>query len=480
MGVKSGPRILFTYPSCFLYPRHMGWEQVKSSQLLLASYLSRHFPVEYVDLELEIGRPQSDVQIRRYQRQVRDFLGHRDFDILALSCWTSLSYRATMATARIARELYPDRLIVVGGYHATAVPDDFITADGIVDYIVRGEGELALTEIAQGFPAAGRPPRPRVVVAEPLQPGDFFIMNWDLVDNLVRSAYPEGLNTLCVYVARGCPFNCSFCMETLKNRRWRACTPSQAIDQITAAADRFRFIALGIGDACFGVNRNWRKEFLHRLVDLAPPYWVLMETRPEFLDKEDITLLGRIKSQVQLGVESCSPQILKIMNKSRRPEDFLARFREISHLMSEHGVVHGANLIFNHPGETHETLRETFAFMDAELTRGPATLIWTCHGYSHFPGSAVDLNRPFYEKTYGTEFHSPTWWRENEDQYTGGRRVVPSQDLKGDGLELWLTMLRDRDEQLKNALTPIAFRIAAETMFAEWRQDPRYQAAPAL
>ncbi len=474
MNNRQKPAILVAYPSCFYYSHGMGREQIKSSQLLVASYLSHHFPVTYLDFELLIGRPESPVQVRRFERRVREILGQMDFDILALSCWTSLSYRATMTVAAICRELYPDRLIVVGGYHPTARPNDFVMPDRIFDYVVRGEGEITLKEIAASFTTAGRPPETRIVVGRPLEPDDYVPMNWDLVDELVQTYFPEGLGTLVTFFSRGCPFGCAFCMETMKTRRWRAGSVAYALNEVQQAAARFKIVGLGFGDACFGVRSKWRKEFLRELVALDPPFWILFETRPEYLDLEDIELLGRMKSQVQIGLESCSPSMLAIMNKSRQPQRYLNAFREATHRLSDHGVVHGANLVFNHPGETGETLDETFAFIDEELARGQSTLVWTCHGYLHFPGSYIDNNREHFEKTYGSQFLCPDWWKLDEDQLENARRVIPSRDLTGDRRSLWGRMLRDRDAQLRDALTTEAFSLAASLMYIHWQDDPRF------
>jgi hypothetical protein len=162
------------------------------------------------------------------------------------------------------------------------------------------------------------------------------------------------------------------------------------------------------------------------------------------------------------------------MNKTRQPEKFLATFREVSHRLSAHGVVHGANLIFNHPGETRETIEETYAFMDEELARGQSTLIWTCNNFSHFPGSFVDNNRSYYEQKYGTEFLCPEWWKIDEDQNETSRRVVPSSDLSGDRVNLWQEMLQDRDQRMRDSLTPEALSLAANIMYPGWKNDPKY------
>ena len=67
----------------------------------------------------------------------------------------------TMLTAQVARAFelaalfktkYPDCTVIVGGYHATAVPLEAI-AQETIDFVVRGEGErtlLALVEAIRG------------------------------------------------------------------------------------------------------------------------------------------------------------------------------------------------------------------------------------------------------------------------------------------------------------------------------------------
>jgi radical SAM superfamily enzyme YgiQ (UPF0313 family) len=469
------PAILLVYPSCFYYSFGGDRVEIKTSLLLLASYVGQYFPVQYADLELSIGRPNSSVQIKRFERKVREFLEVREFDILALSCWTSLSYKAAMTTARICRELHPDRLIVVGGYHPTAKPEDFRTPEDTIDYVVCGEGELALRQIAEGFRGRRRPAHTTIVQGPTLMSEDFVGHRWDLIEDSIPAEFQDSIGTLNIYLSRGCPFECTFCMESLKDRRWRAFSPERAVAEIERAAERFKPAAVGISDACFGMDRRWRKEFLERLAALHPPYWLLFQGRAEHLDEDDMKLLSEHKVEIQFGVESCSPSMLKIMKKTLQPERYLETFRRTSRRLSDYGIVHGANIIFNHPGETRRTIGETFSFMDEELQRKNQTAIWVTHNYMHFPGSEVDRNRSSYEQEYGSRFLSPTWWMVDEDQYGNAMKTIPSSDLSGDGVFLWRKMLAGRTDRLKSALSPLAFSFAAETHYMDWQTDPRYR-----
>lgn len=449
--------------------------EIKTSQLLLASYLAQFFTVEYADFETTIGRPNSSIQIKRYERNVREFLSKREFDILAISCWTSLSYQATLATSRICRELYPNKLIVVGGYHPTARPNEFNSSERLFDYVVHGEGELALKKIAKDFQPGIRP-KETVMIQAPLFTEEHFVpYNWDLVERFVADNFSHGIGIAYIYLSRGCPFDCSFCMEPVKERKWRGFSPQDAFSHLMTAVEKWNARSVGIADACFGMRPRWRKEFLRLLAESERPFWIALETRPEYLDEEDIKLLSRLQIEVQLGVESCSPEMILIMRKSRQPLKFLQKFQETSHLLSQYGVLHRANLIFNHPGETHKTLNETLAFIDKELENRNTTLFWASHGYMHFPGSDVDTNRALYEQRYGARFLAPEWWKEDKDQYVNSMQVIPSKDLEHDYTDLWQSLLTRREESMKDSLSPEAFSFAARKHFLHWQNDPRYR-----
>jgi radical SAM superfamily enzyme YgiQ (UPF0313 family) len=228
-----------------------------------------------------IGRPASSTQFRRYQRKVRSYLSDQDFDILALSCWTSLSYQATLSAARVCRELFPEKLVVVGGYHPSALPMEFVTEDNAVDYVICGEGELALKEIADTFATVGRPAETVIVKGKTFALEHFVGYKWELVDDLVRAHYPDGMSNLFIYLSRGCPFGCSFCMEPLKDKSWRAFSPGQSVSMMSAAVERYRSKAVAICDACFGMRRTWRTVSFVRLVDMQCDFCIVFKTRTE-------------------------------------------------------------------------------------------------------------------------------------------------------------------------------------------------------
>jgi radical SAM superfamily enzyme YgiQ (UPF0313 family) len=469
------PSILLAYPSSFNCTVGIDDVDLKTSLLVLGSYLCEYYPVEYMDFEIAVGRPNSSVQIKRFERRIRDYFARHPFDILGLSCWTSMSYLATLLVARVFREMYPDKLIVVGGYHPTARPEEFNTPEGLFDYVVTGEGEHAFREIADRYTTSGRPQETTIIQGESTKSEQFVPYNWDLVNPFVAKYFPEGLSKLYVYLSRGCPFDCSFCMESLKDRQWRPLAPQQAFDLIQDAVERYRPGIVGFADACFGLRPSWRKEFLRLLADSKPTYQVIFETRPEYLDEDDIEMLAGLNVEVQFGIESGSPQILNLMRKTKQPDKYLKRFQMVSNALTDRRILHRANIIFNHPGETEQTLRETFGVIDSLLETPESYLMWICRPYMHYPGCELDRNRSHYEQTFGSQFHSPEWWREDRDQYFASLDSIPSGDLTGERKELWGQMLTEREERFRDGLATVAFRYAAEKYFPAWLDESRYQ-----
>ena len=120
---------------------------------------------------------------------------------------------AQLATglAEITRDLWPRALIVAGGYHASACPEDIVYDSSPFDAAVVGEGERPLVRLIESV-QGGAPLRQTILGPDPildineLPPND-----WSLLARY-RNVAHQVASQAQVYVARGCPFGCSFCM----------------------------------------------------------------------------------------------------------------------------------------------------------------------------------------------------------------------------------------------------------------------------
>jgi len=465
--MNHSKKILLLFPSIFYFPQDIERVEIKSSLLYLYSFLKPHFEVQTLDLETEIGRPNSRVNIKRFKDKAKALLSQKSFDIVGISCWTSLSYQACIAVGSVIKEINPHSTIVVGGYHPSAVPDDFAYPGSPFDFLVIGEGEEAFLKICKG--EMDKKEQTTIISGDSGNLENFPFLD---LSPIGTGKNPQGrfIYPFYLYLSRDCPFSCNFCMEQAKRKRgWRSMSPDKAIEQIQRVVDELKPYSIALADACFGINPKWRKEFLKKLVEKNFDLWFSIETHPDLLDEEDADLLSDLKVEVQFGLESGSPTMLEIMHKVNNPERYLEHFEEISSLLSQRKVMHRANLIFNHPGETHQTVLETIDFMKKIMEKKETSLFWEIGDYSHFPGSQIDSNLDYYEKTFGTKIASPQWWKMEEDQWENSRKVLPSKDFTWENKDFWKWRIKEIDDLMKNSLAKEALKYVSERYRFDWR-----------
>jgi radical SAM superfamily enzyme YgiQ (UPF0313 family) len=105
--------------------------------LYIISYLRRAIP------GVEVRYLESNCNLRQHIDYLRNFKP----SIYGLS-FTSKTVRLAAATIAAVREQFPDTVVVCGGPHATALPQQTLQMTN-ADIVVRGEGEETLAEIVK-------------------------------------------------------------------------------------------------------------------------------------------------------------------------------------------------------------------------------------------------------------------------------------------------------------------------------------------
>jgi hypothetical protein len=149
------------------------------------------------------------------------------------------------------------------------------------------------------------------------------------------------------------------------------------------------------------------------------------QTRIDLLEKEDIDLLGELETLFCcFGVESLSEKTLAAMNKSNNPTVYIHKVRENLSMLKEFRIPFEINLILDHPGESHETQRETYANLKGILD--DKVYIQTLPYFYWLP-VFVD-SYEFYHARYGAMAEGNLeWWRDPDPAGAMARsRYVPS------------------------------------------------------
>lgn len=354
------------------------------------------------------------------------------YDVIALGVYSSFDYLKCVAIAEIARQLYPNAVILAGGYHASARPGDIVYDGSPFDVCIVGEAEYPLVKVIESV-AGGAPMRNEVLGSDAVEHLDELPpSDWSYL-NRYRTVARKLNSQAQVYFSRGCPFDCAFCMERAKREvSWRAFSIERALEEIKSL---HRFLDLRtwtvyIADALFGMKVSWRRTFLEALARENLPvdkFWLLI--RVDLVDHEDLRLFKEANCGLGFGLESGDPALLATIRKAGRLEDYLDRMRAVSAWAREHDVPWGANVIVGHPGETPATIVKSAEYL-RELFLDPkgVTGFLSVDPFRLYPGSPIDTERPQWEARFGCVFHRTNWWHDGDQEFLA-EWVDPSREL---------------------------------------------------
>lgn len=411
---RKSRRLLLLYPGVLFAPFWGNAAEENTHLVYCHAFLRRFFEeVTVLDLEAEYGRPGTEEERKAFLDRSLERILFAKPDLVAVSCWSSLNYLAAVRLAEGIRRELPAVRILVGGYHPTFQEADFRYPGSPFDFVASGEIERAAAFLGVDLPVG--------TAAGP----------WAAKPEFASYPYARRGGMTGVFLSTGCPYKCAYCMEY--RRRWTAVPGPEALKILAEIEQELAPQAIMILDACFGRDPGWRKDFLKGLAGQRPRCGFWIQTRSDLLDDDDLDRLARLSVRIDLGVESFSPTMLRIMRKTPDPARYLERFVSLSRKCSALGIEHDAYLIFNHPGESEKTVREHERFVERrvlpELAGGTLTI--RVGTFSLFPGSAVYRDLPVLAKRFGTTAEHPQWWKEEGDHLALSRSVIPSRDDRG-------------------------------------------------
>ena len=257
--------------------------------------------------------------------------------------------------------------IVLGGAGYSIFPESALSFLG-ADMGIQGEGEVVFPDLIERMErGAGLSGLSGLYLpGHGLQYKRRFVKYLDTLpfpdtDLFSLPSQKEGL-WMPVQTSRGCPLSCSYCSTgTIEGRVLRRHSPEAIVQWIAcwqeAGVHQFYFV-----DNTFNLPPSHAKEICRKLIDhgLNIRWWSILY--PKHVDKELVGLMARAGcEQVSMGFESGSERILKNMNKRFT----LKEVRQISEMLSEHGIRRMGFLLLGSPGETRGSVEESLVFADS-------------------------------------------------------------------------------------------------------------------
>ncbi len=377
-------------------------ERVKYAMLSLMSHIIDVADVEVIDFEMMFGFPRSYEKIEEFKAFAKSVLKEKQPDIVAFSCYTSFDYLATIDVLRICRELFPHATLVVGGYHPTALPDDFMSEENLVDYIIRGEGEEALREIV----LSGGKNLPKVIVGKTLELCNEKTLRYDL--------YPYQTDELYISLSRGCFHKCAFCVQSddYKNP-YRKMEVELIKEKIDRAVKYFPIKRILFSDPIFGIDQAKTESLVSFLSEKYPMYSYWAETRIDRLTEDMVASLSKLNIDLHFGVESLAEDtLINLMHKTKNAEHYKDCFFKAVELCQKYNMLGLFGFIMNYPGEQAESSRFTFEQL-RRVTELYDKLNVTFHmnQYTLYAGNKLYDMRYDLQNTRGFYFPNDGWWR---------------------------------------------------------------------
>jgi anaerobic magnesium-protoporphyrin IX monomethyl ester cyclase len=294
-------------------------------------------------------------------------------EIVGITC-SSATYRRCVETAQAVKEVLPSCKVVVGGWHPSYEPESMLQHPEI-DYVVMGEGERAMVELATSL-SKGEDAKTIAGVAS-RQKGKIvrtppkFISNLDEIPLPARHLLPmhryeRKIEYLDVHpvdnisIMRGCPFNCAFCeISRLWGRTCRAFSPSRVVQEIEHLKTNYGTKGIYFINDNFTVRKNLTIELCKLMRESKLNIEWVCDTRVDLVSREMLREMKKAGCKtIWFGGESGSPRILEKLNKGVTLEQTEQAFK----MCREEEIQTACSFMMGIPGETAADMEATFKF----------------------------------------------------------------------------------------------------------------------
>ncbi|MDD5616653.1 MAG: cobalamin-dependent protein [Candidatus Methanoperedens sp.] len=300
-------------------------------------------------------------------------------------CITMMScdFNPGVRCAELAHQVIPIVKIIVGGPHPSIVPEE-VASHKDFDYIIKGEGEIALIDLLLSLKEGRSSPR----IIEGKHP-DLDKLPYSDRELFGPFEVPISINgfesPFMTFIAgRGCMYNCSFCQPAERKifgPKVRRRSPEHFVGEIIKCHERYNFKSYLIHDDCLIEDITWVNHFctLMEKNKINIPFACqgrsdLIYKYPEILKKmKNIGLTAVI-----VGFESGNDRVLRFMRKGLRVEQHLMAAK----ILKDLELKIWANYMFGVPTETLDEMVDTIKVIKQIKPDYHSPAIYTPH-----PGS---------------------------------------------------------------------------------------------
>jgi len=359
---------------------------VPENILQLATFLKNYgYETSYVDLtlELDLHNKETFYNVVKSEKKSKEYLEksikiveREDPNILCIGGWSShLPFILEFIRNYKARN--PNCFIIFGGYPPTFTPTEVLQILPEIDVLIRGESELTLLEMLQKL---SRGENWHSTKGISFISNNKIVHNSDreLIKNLDELPFPDLSDFInkakrkrkkkiyfYLSTARGCNFNCRFCLTTKVYKCLRKHSPKYVIKKIkhyqNYGAEYISFI-----DETITYPNKWIEKLCYLLQHDKIDMTFDCSTR---IDTVSLSLVKRMANvgfkQILYGLESVNPTILSYINKTSNPEKYILQAKKIIPKTAELMNVK-VSVIIGFPFEDKKSMLKTINFFNGK------------------------------------------------------------------------------------------------------------------
>jgi len=273
--------------------------------------------------------------------------------------------------ARYLKRISADITVICGGPHASLAKEHTLST-GDVDFVVAGEGELALAQLTHAVLAGDMKSAKAVpgvysrsgssVVGSP-QTLEFDLASMPLprFDHLPLDRYFSKRKRLFIHTSRGCSFRCVYCsVPRCWGSKVREIPMASLFAHLESIVHHHHPDELQIVDDNFSHKHGQIiAEFCSSLQNRAIRVKWKCQVRADQLSVEVIPVMAAAGCfEVDMGVESGSPSIQQYIRKGLD----LEKTKKVVRALRENGIVAKAFFIVGFPDESYQQVADTINY----------------------------------------------------------------------------------------------------------------------
>lgn len=277
-------------------------------------------------------------------------------------------YNEAKSTIEVCRQALSDSIIIAGGPHPSAVPQETLKEIPQLDICGIGEGEITMLELVKGLPFSainGIAYRDEKVIK--LTPPREFIKNLDELPLPARELFPTGKYKthppygrknpyFTMITSRGCPFQCAYCSKDVFKNNFRTLSPKKVCDEMEELISKYGAQEIHFYDDDFTIDMERAEKICDEILRRQIKIIWSCTTRVDLINEK---LLRKMKAAgcwlISYGVESGSQKILNAINKGFTVKQAVSTFN----LTRKIGIRTLGYFMVGLPNETKETIKET-------------------------------------------------------------------------------------------------------------------------